>query len=124
MHPQFLLPPQVLSSVQQDVAQYENFLKKVAQSILTQNISEFPIFVLHQENEMNLGKPLIDSNTQPTQWSVNVSIIEEFLMKNIIQKPEDFKQIFKSPTDFACLFIIYGANKQASFVFIPYHHLN
>ncbi|MGB0839579.1 MAG: hypothetical protein ACPGXL_05540 [Chitinophagales bacterium] len=117
------VPEQILESVEQDVRLYETTLKHLADAVLEQNISKYPIFVLHREQSgITLGRPVIDANQMNSQWSVNASVAEEFLKKKIIQptKKEEFRKIYKNPRKYACLFVVSG-EADAGFAFYPYH---
>ena len=118
---QIKLPEEIIENVQKDIPLYEEVLKTMSGLILKEKISKFPIFIVHKENQINIGKPLVYAERYEAQWSVNISLIEEFVQKNLIQegKMDDFKKIYKKPEDFACLFIVWGG-KDAGFAFYPY----
>lgn len=94
-------------------------LKETATDILNGDYSKYPVFVAHQA-EVRLGEPLIDAKETGISWSINASTLEELVEKGIVQpdRVQLFKQTFKNPSEFACLFVIHGLG--ANFIFIPY----
>lgn len=122
-YPDFMaVPEQLLESVQRDVRIYEDYLKKVADAVLDEHISEYPIFVVHREEHINLGRPIIFADQMEMDWSVNASLIEEFVKKRIINpiKVAEFKRVYKNPRQYVCLFVVIG-DGEANFAFYPYH---
>ncbi len=119
----YSVPEQILESVQRDIRLYENYLKKVATRVIAEEISKYPIFIVHKELRLELGRPIIVAEAMQTDWSINASLIEEFIKKNMLHpdKVKEFKQIYKDPERFICLFIISGNRGDATFAFYPYH---
>ncbi len=115
------LPEQILESVQHDVDVYSDYLRKVALGIISQKISDYPIFVAHREPFINIGRPIIVAERMQTDWSFNASFLEEFISKSLIEarKVAQFKKIYKGPAKHVCLFIVSG-EEDASFVFCPH----
>ena len=85
---------------------------------MAQEISKYPIFVLHKE-PLELGISLKNEINTPNEWLVNLSTLEEFSTKQVIEasRVNRFTKIYKNPSEFLCLFVIdeFGAN----FVFLP-----
>ncbi len=115
------LPEQIIESVQRDILLYENYIRRIANSILSREISSYPIFIAHREGNLSLGKLVIDKEQQMTEWSINVSLLEEFIAKGIISRvrADHFKEIFQNPLTHACIFIISG-DSDAGFAFYKY----
>ena len=93
-------------------------MSKAADVILDQEVSEYPIFVLFKD-EVSIGVRLIEGDKKLAKWSINASTLEELATKNVIDndKVEQFRQVYKDPTEYFCLFVIdEGA---ANFVFSP-----
>jgi len=110
----------IIESIDLDITTYEDYLKEISSVMLTNEVSKYPIFVLHQKETINLGRPIIDLNKSKTKWSVNVSHLEEFANKNIVKDKslEAFKKVYKNPSDYICIFVL--NNKAANFIFRPY----
>ncbi len=109
-----------LKSVDLDVATYEDYLLEVSKLVRDQKVSQYPIFVVHQEAQVILGKPLIDAAKAKTKWSVNISHLEDFVNKEVITKEnvETFRANFKPADQFMCLFLLSPEN--AKFIFRPF----
>ena len=99
---------------------YREVLGKAADAVVTQNVSNYPIFVVHQQ-VMDMGIPIIEKDGRQKKWSVNVSSLEEFVTKQIIQpeKVEEFKKVYKDPEVSLCLFVL--SELGASFIFLARH---
>lgn len=109
----------VLESLHNDFAQVKSILQPLAQRVIEEEISEYPIFIASHE-WVEMGKPLFSRDDMPLNWYFYASIIEEFLKKNIIKKEnvDSFKSTYGDPEERACIFMIIG--EEAKFVFIPY----
>jgi hypothetical protein len=109
--------PLNMKLLEAELQPYKKALGKAADTILEQAVSEYPIFVVHQ-HDVEIGIPLIAQDHQ-LNWSVNASSLEEFVAKNIIEpeKIEPFKDVYKDPEYFICLFVL--SELGANFVFIP-----
>lgn len=95
---------------------YKKILAQAADVILDQQVSKYPIFVVHQQ-EISIGIELIEAG-KAFCWSVNASTLEEFVTKNIIfmDKSQEFISMYKNPEDFLCLFVL--SELGAQFVYI------
>ena len=65
-----------------------------------------------------IGQLLIDRNQLQTDWNYYATYVDEFLQRSIIEKEADFKEAFKDPDEFCCLFVV--DKEFTNFVFIPY----
>jgi len=110
----------IIESVDMDLATYEDYLQELANVVLEQEVSKYPIFIMHQQDVVQIGRTVIDAARSKTKWSVNISHLEEFVNRKIVpnEKVENFKQVYKSPLEYICIFVL--ANENASFVFRPY----
>jgi hypothetical protein len=97
---------------------YKKILGKASEVVLDENVSKYPIFILHQQ-EVSMGIPLIEADGKQFKWSVNVSTLEEFVTKGIIfeDKLDEFRQHYKDPELFLCLFSL--SELGAQFLYIP-----
>ncbi|MFD2162509.1 hypothetical protein ACFSJU_08895 [Paradesertivirga mongoliensis] len=108
-----------LKSLEADLKLYSESIQEIATEILNEGLSEYPIFVAHQ-HEVSLGELILDKNDLNTQWSIQASMLEEFVQKGIIhtEKKERFIKQYKNPNEYMCLFVI--VPEGANFVFYPY----
>lgn len=104
--------------LEEELKPYREILGKAADAVVTQEVSDYPIFVVHQQI-MDMGIQIIEKDNGLKKWSVNVSSLEEFVTKQIIQpeRVENFKSVYKDPEVSLCLFVL--SELGASFIFIP-----
>jgi hypothetical protein len=108
-----------LKSLEVDLRLYSESLREVAVEIMVEGLSLYPIFVAYQ-HVVKLGEPIMDKEELNTDWSINASMLEEFIERGIIKKElkQRFIDTYKSPHDFMCVFAI--VPEGANFVFFPY----
>jgi len=116
------LDENIVKEIDTDLQSYEDYLLEISTEIRESKVSKYPIFVLHQQANLDFGKPVIDKERSKTKWSVNVSLIEEFVNKKIIEyeKAKNFTQIYKDAETFICIFLV--TEKSSNFIFRPYSH--
>ncbi len=108
-----------LKSLEADLKLYSESIKEIATEILNEGLSEYPIFVAHQ-HEVALGELILDKSELNRSWSIQASMLEEFVEKGIIhkEKKDRFIKQYKNPNEYMCLFVI--VPEGANFVFYPY----
>lgn len=96
---------------------YKKILSQASDVILDENVSKYPIFIVHQQ-ELEMGVSLVEAGNTFI-WSINASTLEEFVTKELIfmDKAQDFISTYKDPEIHLCLFVI--SELGAQFVFIP-----
>lgn len=89
---------------------------QASEIIFNEGVSKYPIFVAHQQ-EVSIGLPIIEKEKTGGLWSIHASTLEEFVAKNIVfsDKIEEFKDTFKDPEEFVCVFVL--SELGAKFVF-------
>ena len=104
--------------LEKELAGYKKILAQVAEVIQDQDVSKFPIFVIHQ-NIVDIGINIVEKDVAKGNWSVNASTLEEFVTKQIIleEKVEDFQSLYRSHHDDLCLFAL--SELGANFIFLP-----
>lgn len=97
---------------------YRKLMSQAADVIREKDVSEYPIFVVHQQ-EMEIGMVLYDSKKQGGVWNVHASTLEEFVSKQIIHpdKIDEFKSNYKNVEAYVCVFVL--SELGAQFVFLP-----
>lgn len=108
-----------LNSLKVDLDFYSDSLREVSSEIIAEGYTLYPIFIAHQ-HEVKLGELILDKSELNTNWSINVSSLEDFIEAGVIQedKKEHFIKNYKSADDFMCLFVV--VPEGANFVFYPY----
>jgi hypothetical protein len=108
-----------LKSLESDLKLYNESIKEIATEIMVEGLSEYPIFIAHQ-HQVSVGELILDKNELNTQWSIQASMLEEFVEKGIIlkDKKDRFIKQYKNPNEHMCLFVV--VPEGANFVFYPY----
>jgi hypothetical protein len=109
---------QPLIEVERLLKRYRSTLSVAAETIRTENVSNYPIFVA-SKLEIDLGVSLLLRGTLPDDWAVNASSLEEFHAKRIIdvEKVNDFITLYRKHNEDICVFVL--SEGGAKFVFIP-----
>jgi hypothetical protein len=104
--------------LEDDLRRYRKALNQALDIMLDQEITNYPIFILHQQ-ELDMGVPIIEANEKTGVWSVHASSLEEFALKGLIdpEKIPDFQKNYKDHTDSFCLFVL--SELGAQFIFYP-----
>ena len=104
--------------LEKELANYKKTLSEAAEVIQVQDVSSFPIFVIHQ-NIVDIGINIVNKDNVKGNWSVNASTLEEFVTKQLIaeEKVEDFQTLFRYHQNDLCLFVL--SELGANFIFLP-----
>ncbi len=104
--------------LEQELQSYNKMLGQAADTILDQDVSNYPIFIVHQQ-DMAAGIPLVEQSKTEGSWSINASTLEEFVTKQLIEseKVNNFRAIYKNPKENLCLFVL--SELGATFIFLP-----
>ncbi len=105
--------------LEKELSPHFELMRKAAETVLDQDVSSYPIFVIHREGGIQLGIPLVThSDEEGVPWSINLSTLEEFTTKKIIDiaRVDRFQQVYKDPRDHFCLFLL--KKEEANFVFL------
>lgn len=108
--------------LEKELDHYKGVMIKAGETIKDQNVSEYPIMVVHQ-HEMSVGIVIADKDKVKGNWSINASTLEEFISKQLIEdnKVDSFKTIYKSRQKFICMFVL--SELGAEFIFLPKERL-
>ena len=104
--------------LEQDLRRYRKALAQAREVMQDQEITEFPIFILHQQ-QLSMGVPVIEAGETTGQWSVHASSLEEFVLKSIIleDKVAEFKKLYLDHEHHFCLFVL--SELGAQIIFFP-----
>jgi len=117
MHNDPELDPKFLGTISSDFVKVADNLKEASYQIRKQEFSEFPVFPVSKE-KIPIGKLLYDAGYAGNEWNYYASMVEEFEQRGLIEKLDEFKQAYKNPDEFCCLFVV--DPEFTNFVFIPY----
>ena len=104
--------------LEEELQPYTAMMGNAADAILDQDISNYPIFVIHQ-HQVDIGIPILVHKPEGPKWSVNASTLEELATKNVIEESrvDNFRKVYKNPEKHLCLFVL--SELGANFIFIP-----
>lgn len=104
--------------IENEMKGYNKLLSAAADKVLDSKASAYPIFVISKQ-PISLGILLLDRKVANTNWSVNVSSLEEFVTAKLVfsEKVKEFKKTYKDPRQFICLFVL--SDLGAQFMFVP-----
>lgn len=108
-----------LKGLKIDLDFYSDSIKEVAVDMIAEGYTLYPIFIAHQ-HEVSIGELLLNKDELNTQWTINVSSLEEFVERGLIKEDRKghFAKNFKNANEYMCLFVI--VPEGANFVFYPY----
>ena len=108
-----------LGTVSQDFIKVSDYIKEASYQIRKRGYSDFPIFLI-SKTDISIGQLLYKKDEVGTEWNYFVTYLDEFIERKIIDKEKvaEFRDSYKNPDEFCCLFVIDG--QFTKFVFIPY----
>jgi len=115
-----MLTEKRLHELKAQLQPHQALLTQTIQSVRDQDISNYPIFVVYQEEEvLGLGLPVIAAAATKDQWAVNISTLEELVAKNVMamENVERFSAVYKSNNSALCCLV--SSEGQSQIVFIP-----
>ena len=109
---------QFYQNLEQDLVNQKAIMNKAVELVLDQEVTDYPIFVLHQA-PIEIGVALIEGGNIYSKWYIQVSSLEELATKQIIRADRiaGFREIYKDPTQYFCLLLINDA--KIDFLFLP-----
>jgi hypothetical protein len=107
-----------LGTITQDFVVVAETLKETSYNI-RKNGFEYPIFPICKE-DLGVGQLLLHRSEIALQWNYNVSLLDEFVQRKLITEEniKVFKENYKNPDEFCCLFVI--DKEFMNFVYVPY----
>lgn len=108
-----------LNSLKQDLLFYSDSIFEISSEVINSEISSHPIFIAHM-GKFGMGELILDKEELGTNWSIQVSTLEEFSKVGIVEKDkvQEFKASYKDPKKEMCVFLF--TKEGASFVYFPY----
>jgi len=109
---------QFYANLEKDLAAQRIIINKAIDTVLNQEVTNYPIVVLHQA-DVELGVLLIDGGSAYSKWEIRISSLEELVAKNVMRsdRVEDFRKVYKAPEHFFCLLVLTEEGMQ--FIFMP-----
>lgn len=103
--------------LEKELSVYRKMMGDAADVIIDQNVSEFPIFVAHQQT-MEIGIVIAERGKVKGNWTIHATTLEEMVYKQIVKQEniEEFKKVYKNPQEHLCVFVL--SELGAQFIFI------
>lgn len=107
-----------LGTISRDFVNVADTLKESSYQIRKAGF-EYPVFPICKEDQP-IGQLLLEPGVHGTSWRYFATYLDEFLQRGLVTKDKenDFKDAYKDPDEFCCLFVI--DTQFTNFVFIPY----
>jgi hypothetical protein len=117
MHNDPELNGKYLGTITKDFVVVAETLKEASYQIRKRGFSPYPIFPV-SKIDLPIGKLLIAKYEMSINWNYYVSYLDEFVQRKIVSDEEVFRQAYKDPDEFCCLFVV--DTDFTNFVFIPF----
>ena len=106
-----------LGTISEDFVKVADTLKEASYHIRKEGFA-YTIFPICKEKQP-IGQLLIEQSLSYT-WNYYASFLDEFVQRELVAKEreEDFKNTYKDPDEFCCLFVV--DQEFTKFLFIPY----
>ncbi|MFN4973296.1 MAG: hypothetical protein ACK45I_11535 [Bacteroidota bacterium] len=110
----------LIEALKTDLKIYSDMMKEVANDIMTEGFSKYPVF-LATEHELSAGELILAKDDYAATFSIYASTMEELLEKKLLSpdKKAAFMQAFKNPKSYMCVMLI--TSSTASVAFYPYN---
>lgn len=107
-----------LGTISRDFVKVADTLKESSYQIRKAGFA-YPVFPIGKE-DLPIGQLLLDRKELNLEWDYYASFLDEFVQRELVskEKEEAFKEAYKDPDEFCCLFVV--DKDFTSFVFIPY----
>lgn len=107
-----------LGTISQDFVKVADTIKEASYQIRKSGF-EYPIFPLCKEKQ-SIGELLLERKSSGTDWHYYASFLNEFVQRELVaaEREQDFKDAYKDPDEFCCLFVV--DPDFTRFLFIPY----
>jgi hypothetical protein len=110
---------QLMGVVSEDFIRVSDQLKEASYQIRKRGFSDNPIFVM-SNSEVELGVLLIGPTELANRYHYRASFMQEFVDRKLIgeESEEAFKENYKDPDEYCCLFALIG--DFSGFIYVPY----
>ena len=112
---------QLMGIVSSDFVLVADQLKEASYQIRKRGFSDYPVFVVTRDANVPIGQLLFGKNeVNNNSWDYRASFMDEFIQRELIGEDsyELFKEHYKNPDEYACLFVVAG--DFTGFIYIPF----
>lgn len=108
--------------LQDDLRVYRPQLAEAADTVVNQEVSNYPVFLAYpgEEQTIGVGIPVFTAPTSRGQvWSIHITTLEELVTRQIMlqEKVDNFRQVYKNTPNSICFLIF--TDGEARFGFVP-----
>lgn len=107
------------TGLEEAIKPFLELMEQAAETIVDQDVSLYPLFVVHKESEVSVGIPLVHPEGAGDNWAINISTLEELATKKIVlmDKVDEFREVYNEHEAYFCLFV--ADKDQPGFAFLP-----
>ena len=107
-----------LAQVDEALARYSQVIDAAIDTVLDQQVTDYPILVFQRVAEVELGVALIE-DAKPGDWGIRITTLEELAGKNLLlpERIEEFRKVFTNARQRYCLFVL--SEEGVRFAFRP-----
>lgn len=108
-----------LGTITSDFVKICESLKEASYQVRSRKFSDYPIFPI-SKGPQPIGQLFLSKEDKPIEWNYYITYLDEFVQRKLIEENavEQFKQTYKDPDEFCCLFVVDEAF--TNFLYIPY----
>lgn len=109
----------MMGLISEDFVKVSDQLKEASYQIRKRGFSDYPIFVMAY-TDIELGALLLGSGDLTNRYIYRATYMQEFVDRDLIgeESVEAFKENYKNPDEYCCLFALVG--DFSGFVYVPY----
>lgn len=109
----------MMGLISEDFVKVSDQLKEASYQIRKRGFSDYPIFVMAY-TDIELGALLLGSGDLTNRYIYRATYMQEFVDRDLIgeESVEAFKENYKNPDEYCCLFALIG--DFSGFVYVPY----
>lgn len=107
-----------LGTISRDFVKVADTLKESSYQIRKAGF-DFPIFPIAKD-DLSIGQLLIGKNDLELEWNYYASYLGEFVERELVAEDKEdlFKDNYKDPDEFCCLFVV--DKEFTNFLYVPY----
>lgn len=110
----------LMGYISEDFIRVSDQLKEASYQIRKRGFSDYPVFILSNSANVEIGALLFAATELTNRYTYRASMMQEFVDRKLIgeESEEAFKESYKDPEEYCCLFALIG--DFSGFVFVPY----
>ncbi|MEM6396621.1 MAG: hypothetical protein AAF741_09755 [Bacteroidota bacterium] len=107
--------------LQDDVRPHLQLLSEAADTVIEQEVSNYPVFVAYfaEEQDLEVGLPVTQiSSSRGRVWALRITTLEELVSRQVVlrEKVDNFRQVYRNTPDSICFLIWTDGEARFGFV--------